>query len=377
MIAAACSERSISSAADGTRARVGTPTAFASHARSAGSARSVRIRAGARAPGRGAGEVGGSARAGGEGAPYAGIVSGQLRRLGARSRCWLSVAGRTPMQSRLRGGGPAADPPARPLSRRRRCGRAYLRAGDGDSAGIVVRTLRPAGGGERLALAQARAAHLRRSPRGRDDYGALFEETLGLHERARTTFLQARTELAYGERLRRDGLPPRGSRPSPCRVGDVTSDWEPSVGPRRQPPSFARRANCVRRRSDPDTARLTPQELQVELVVAQGVTNKARGGTALLSPEDEREHLGSTYTKLGLSSRAELARLFAGPEPRRCGSVRDARMNAFRAGTASRRGSIIRREAFQSRERWSSTCRSSSSGRPSATRRLARWNPCI
>src|SRR5919204_1864310 len=70
----------------------------------------------------------------------------------------------------------------------------------------------------------------------------------------------------------------------------------------------------VRRRSDPDVTRLTPQELQVALVVAQGVTNKAAAAQLFLSPKTIEKHLGSTYTKLGLSSRAELARLFAARE---------------------------------------------------------------
>ena len=43
-------------------------------------------------------------------------------------------------------------------------------------------------------------------------------------------------------------------------------------------------------------------------------TNKAAAAQLFLSPKTIEKHLGSTYTKLGLSSRSELARLFAGQE---------------------------------------------------------------
>ena len=63
----------------------------------------------------------------------------------------------------------------------------------------------------------------------------------------------------------------------------------------------------VRRRSDPDTSQLTPQELQVALVVARGATNKEAAAQLYLSPKTIEKHLGSVYTKLGLRSRTELA----------------------------------------------------------------------
>src|SRR5262249_59182902 len=77
----------------------------------------------------------------------------------------------------------------------------------------------------------------------------------------------------------------------------------------------------VRRRSDPDTSQLTPQELQVALVVARGATNKEAAAQLYLSPKTIEKHLGSVYTKLGLRSRTQLARVLAGgaeatgPEP--------------------------------------------------------------
>jgi DNA-binding CsgD family transcriptional regulator len=66
------------------------------------------------------------------------------------------------------------------------------------------------------------------------------------------------------------------------------------------------------RRHDPYAAeQLTPQELQVALIVAQGATNKEAGAALFLSPKTIETHLGRVYRKLGLRSRTQLAPLLA------------------------------------------------------------------
>src|SRR5207248_7148388 len=54
---------------------------------------------------------------------------------------------------------------------------------------------------------------------------------------------------------------------------------------------------------------LTPQELQVALIVAKGATNKEAGAALFLSPKTIETHLGRVYRKLGVRSRTELAHL--------------------------------------------------------------------
>jgi DNA-binding NarL/FixJ family response regulator len=56
---------------------------------------------------------------------------------------------------------------------------------------------------------------------------------------------------------------------------------------------------------------LTPQELQVALVVARGATNKEAATALFLSPKTIESHLSSAYRKLGVRSRTELAHLIA------------------------------------------------------------------
>ena len=52
--------------------------------------------------------------------------------------------------------------------------------------------------------------------------------------------------------------------------------------------------------------RLTPQELQVALIVAGGATNKEAGAALFISPKTVEFHLGHVYSKLGVRSRTEL-----------------------------------------------------------------------
>jgi DNA-binding CsgD family transcriptional regulator len=57
---------------------------------------------------------------------------------------------------------------------------------------------------------------------------------------------------------------------------------------------------------------LTPQELQVALIVAQGITNREAAAALFLSPKTVEFHLGNTYRRLGVRSRAELVRRVEG-----------------------------------------------------------------
>ena len=56
---------------------------------------------------------------------------------------------------------------------------------------------------------------------------------------------------------------------------------------------------------------LTPQELQIALLVAEGKTNREIGASIFLSPKTVEFHLTRVYRKLDIHSRAELIRLLA------------------------------------------------------------------
>src|SRR5262249_23624461 len=56
---------------------------------------------------------------------------------------------------------------------------------------------------------------------------------------------------------------------------------------------------------------LTPHELQIALLVAQGMTNREAAAALFLSPKTIEYHLGQIYRKLDVRGRAQLARLMA------------------------------------------------------------------
>jgi DNA-binding NarL/FixJ family response regulator len=64
----------------------------------------------------------------------------------------------------------------------------------------------------------------------------------------------------------------------------------------------------VSARSPATNEALTPQELQVAILAADGKTNREVGKQLFLSPKTIEWHLGHVYRKLGISSRSKLVR---------------------------------------------------------------------
>jgi DNA-binding CsgD family transcriptional regulator len=143
-----------------------------------------------------------------------------------------------------------------------------------------------------------------------DDYARHFDEALDLYEQEPRPFLRGRVELAYGERLRR-----AGSRlEARVRLRSALQTFErlgATPWAERAAAELRATGERVRRRTTADTSQLTPQELQVALIVARGATNKQAATQLYLSPKTIEKHLGSTYAKLGIRSRTELAAVFA------------------------------------------------------------------
>ena len=145
-----------------------------------------------------------------------------------------------------------------------------------------------------------------------DDVEAVdaFVEALQLHENDPDQFERARTVLCYGERLRRL----RRRRDAREHLHEALETFE-RIGAR----PWAERARAelrasgerLRRRGTAAHERLTPQELQVSLAAADGLTNKEIGARLFLSPKTVEFHLSRAYRKLDVSSRVELARLLA------------------------------------------------------------------
>jgi DNA-binding CsgD family transcriptional regulator len=139
-----------------------------------------------------------------------------------------------------------------------------------------------------------------------EDFERYFEEALRWHSRTPTPFDRARTELCYGERLRRV----RRRAEARERLHSALETFE-RLG--AEPWAIRARAELLatgetaKRRDWPGSQQLTLQELQVALKVAVGATNREVAAALFLSPKTIEAHLGRIYGKLGLRSRTELA----------------------------------------------------------------------
>lgn len=121
-------------------------------------------------------------------------------------------------------------------------------------------------------------------------------------------FERARLQLTYGTVLRRRR---RGQARPWLRAAATTFD---ALGAR----PWADRARAELRASGESLRRpddgidlLTPQELQVARLVAEGLSNREIAARLFLSPRTISTHLYRMYPKVGISSRAELAGVMA------------------------------------------------------------------
>ena len=135
-----------------------------------------------------------------------------------------------------------------------------------------------------------------------------FQDAVQRHAGGGRPFDAARTELRYGEWLRRqrrrtdarghlrtalETFERLGARPwAELAAGELRASGE-----------------TARRRDESAIGSLTPQELQIVRIVREGATNREIAAQLFLSPRTVDYHLHKVFTKLGISSRAELIRL--------------------------------------------------------------------
>jgi len=143
-----------------------------------------------------------------------------------------------------------------------------------------------------------------------------FEAALGYHAHTRDTFEAARTRLSYGERLRRVRRRGEARR----QLADALAVFDrlgATPWSRRALAELGVSGEAVGRRDPSLRHRLTPQELQIALVLAQGQTTKEAAATLFLSPKTVEYHLRNAYDKLEVHSREELRAVIGPPPPER------------------------------------------------------------
>jgi DNA-binding CsgD family transcriptional regulator len=153
--------------------------------------------------------------------------------------------------------------------------------------------------------ALARAARCRALLAGDGDVDRAFAEALAVHAETPDTFETARTELAYGARLRRAGERVRARerlRTALSLFDDLGAvPWADATRT-----ELAATGERVRPRDPSRLGDLTPQELQISLLLADGRTTREAAAAMFLSPKTIEYHLRNAYRKLGIHSRDEL-----------------------------------------------------------------------
>jgi DNA-binding CsgD family transcriptional regulator len=186
----------------------------------------------------------------------------------------------------------------------------------GDDAQALAAAIRLGQRADRVqsAWGLATAARCRGLLTSEDEFEKEFQAALVLHDHVPGGFERARTQLCYGKRLR------RGRRNSDAReqltqalatFEHLAADpWAEHARRELQAIGISTRTP----REHPTIETLTPQELRVALIIADGATIQEAATQLVLSPKTIEAHLGRTYRKLRVRNRAQLATTIARDE---------------------------------------------------------------
>ncbi|GLZ14071.1 helix-turn-helix transcriptional regulator [Actinomadura sp. NBRC 104425] len=141
-----------------------------------------------------------------------------------------------------------------------------------------------------------------------DTAAAHFEEALRLHGHCDATFELARTELLYGHRLRRDRRP-REARGHLRTAVQIFAGYDAAAWAERARAELRAAGEAVNGGGTAGLDRLTAQQLQIARLVAAGATNREIAARLTISPRTVDHHLRNVFSRLGIRSRVELARL--------------------------------------------------------------------
>ncbi|MER7274349.1 LuxR C-terminal-related transcriptional regulator [Dactylosporangium sp. NPDC000244] len=142
---------------------------------------------------------------------------------------------------------------------------------------------------------------------GDDEADERFREALRLHLAGDSAFPGARTELLYGEELR------RRRRPAAARehLRSALATFERyEAGPwTRRAAAELRAAGDHVEPAPAEAPALTAQQARIARLVAGGATNREIAAALFVSPRTVEHHLRNIFVRLGVRSRTELARV--------------------------------------------------------------------
>jgi DNA-binding CsgD family transcriptional regulator len=186
---------------------------------------------------------------------------------------------------------------------------ALLRLGEQGRAGSVARSL--VEHGEQMGRMSAVAAGHRALGLAADteSFRAEFEIALEIHRGLPTPFELARTQLAFGERLRRSRQRVEARKSLRLALG-IFEDLGATVWAHRAATELE--VSGEKLDNPRSLTTLTRQERQVASLVAKGATNREAAAILFVNRKTVEFHLANVYRKLGVRSRTELANVMTG-----------------------------------------------------------------
>ena len=138
-----------------------------------------------------------------------------------------------------------------------------------------------------------------------EDATTLFEQALGVPAADQWPFDLARIQLAFGERLRRARATTR-ARQLLTAASDTFQRLDARPWTHRAGNELRASGLTIGQTDLFGPASLTPQQLEIAQLAAEGLTNKEIGERLFLSHRTVGTHLYQLFPKLGITSRAAL-----------------------------------------------------------------------
>ncbi len=189
---------------------------------------------------------------------------------------------------------------------------ALVRDGRPSEAAVALASLEESARAGRGSLVRALAARCRGLLVSGPAAGQDFEEALRLHRQVNVPFERARTELCYGEHLRRG----RRRADAVVRLRSALATFE-RLGAAPWAERARRELAPLQRRAGPpaELDALTTHERAVATLIGRGATNREAAAALFVTPKTIEYHLAGIYRKMGVRSRTELViALFKGEQ---------------------------------------------------------------
>ncbi|MEU8166891.1 AAA family ATPase [Micromonospora sp. NPDC049004] len=161
-----------------------------------------------------------------------------------------------------------------------------------------------------LRRALSARCHALLAPRGGVEAEQEFRTALRLHPTEDGAFERARTELLFGQELRRSRRP-RDARGHLHQARETFTLLGADRWAEQATAELRAAGESVGPPDLPAARLLTGQQLRIAQLVAEGATNREIAARMFLSTRTVDHHLRNVFHRLGIRSRTELARTFA------------------------------------------------------------------